>query len=80
MRIDIKMPDLGDDGPDEGAISFWMVETGEAFKEGDDLVEILTDKATFNVPAPAAGSLVEIVAVEGAKAAVGSVMAVMESA
>lgn len=79
MAIDIKMPDLGDDGPDEGTISFWMVDAGEPFKEGDDLVEILTDKATFNVPAPADGKLIDIAAGEGAKAKVGSVIAVMEA-
>ena len=79
MRIDIKMPALGDDGPGEGTISFWMVDPGEAFKKDDDLVEVLTDKATFNVPAPADGKLVEVVAGEAAKAKVGEVIGVMES-
>jgi len=79
MRIEIVMPELGEDGPDEGAVSFWMVDPGEAFKEGDDLVEILTDKATFTVPAPADGKLVDVVVNESEKAKVGAVLAVMES-
>jgi pyruvate/2-oxoglutarate dehydrogenase complex dihydrolipoamide acyltransferase (E2) component len=79
MKINIEMPMLGENGPDEGTISFWLVDPGEPFKKGDDLVEILTDKAAFKVPAPEGGRLVEIHAGEGRKAKVGNVIAVMET-
>jgi pyruvate/2-oxoglutarate dehydrogenase complex dihydrolipoamide acyltransferase (E2) component len=41
---------------------------------------MVTDKATFNVPAPATGVLKEVTATEGDKVQVGSVMAVIEGA
>ena len=47
-------------------------------EEGEDLVEMVTDKATFNVPAPATGEIVEIVKEEDEEVAVGEVMAIME--
>lgn len=79
MKTEILMPELGDDGPEEGEISFWMVDVGEEFEEGDDLVEILTDKATFNIPAPSAGVMSEVLVEEGVSAKVGEVLAVIET-
>ena len=79
MKIELQLPEMGEDGPEEGEISYWMVDVDEEFNEGDDLVEILTDKATFNVPAPAAGKLVEILVQEGDTARVGQTLAVIES-
>ena len=79
MRIEIQLPELGDDGPEEGQVSFWLVDAGEEVSEGDDLVEILTDKATFNIPAPAAGTLAEVLANEGDTVKVGETLAVLEA-
>ena len=50
----------------------------DAVKEGEDLVELVTDKATFNLPAPAAGILKEVLVNEGDEAAVGQVLARIE--
>ena len=79
MKVDVKLPELGEDAGEEAKVSFWYFEIGEEVKEGDDLVEMVTDKATFNVPAPADGKLVEVLVNESEKVKVGAVLAVMES-
>jgi pyruvate dehydrogenase E2 component (dihydrolipoamide acetyltransferase) len=78
MAYEVKLPPLGDDAPDEAEVSFWYVEEGELIEEGDDLLEMVTDKAAFTVPSPVSGTLSEIKANEGAKVAVGQVMAIVE--
>ena len=59
------MPDLGE-GVAEGEIVRWLVAVGEEVAEDDLLVEIQTDKATVEVPSPAAGVVSRILAEEGA--------------
>lgn len=78
MRVDVTLPDLGEDAGKEATISFWYVEEGGAIREGEDLVEMVTDKATFNVPSPATGTLVERAAQEGDVVAVGAKMGAIE--
>jgi 2-oxoglutarate dehydrogenase E2 component (dihydrolipoamide succinyltransferase) len=78
MAINMKLPELGKDAGDEAEVSFWYVEEGESVVEGQDMVEMVTDKAAFTVPAPAAGTVKEIRTKEGDKVKVGDVMAVLE--
>ena len=59
MRIEVPLPDLGDEAEQKVTVSAWMVPVGTHLQEGDDLLEITTDKAAFCVPAPQAGTLVE---------------------
>ena len=75
--IDIVMPDLGPD-IEEAKISFWMVEAGEHVDEGKDIVEVTTEKSTFNIPAPCSGVVTEIIAIEGESVPVGNVLARIE--
>jgi pyruvate dehydrogenase E2 component (dihydrolipoamide acetyltransferase) len=79
VRVEVKLPDLGEDAPDEATVSFFFVDEGDDVKEGDDLVEMVTDKATFEVPAPAAGKVVEIKAEEEQIIKVGQVLAVIDT-
>ena len=51
---------------------------GDSVKEKDDLVELATDKATFNLPSPTAGVLTQIVANEGDSVTIGALVAVIE--
>ncbi|WP_165218936.1 biotin/lipoyl-containing protein [Aquisphaera insulae] len=54
------VPDLGT-GPDTPiVVSYWFVARGETVWEGERLVEVLAGPASFDVPAPATGRLVEI--------------------
>jgi pyruvate dehydrogenase E2 component (dihydrolipoamide acetyltransferase) len=70
---DITMPRLSD-SMEEGTILRWLKRDGETVEEGEDLVEIETDKATVTHPAEAAG-VVEVVVAEGSSARVGDVIA-----
>ena len=76
---DIKLPELGN-GIDKAVVSFWHFNTGENVSEGDDLVEMLTDKATFNVPVPVSGKLSSISVEEGQEVKVGDTIAIIEEA
>ncbi|QEH33134.1 branched-chain alpha-keto acid dehydrogenase subunit E2 [Aquisphaera giovannonii] len=56
----VTVPDLGT-GPDTPiVVSYWFASRGETVWEGERLVEVLVGPATFDVPAPATGRLVEI--------------------
>ena len=79
MALEMVLPDLGKDAGDEAEVSFWYVEEGDAVEEGQDMVEMVTDKAAFTVPSPAGGKVKEIRAQEGDKVKVGDVMAVLEA-
>lgn len=78
MATEVELPELGEDAPDEAEVSFWYVEVGDTIEEGEDLVEMVTDKAAFTVPSPAGGTVKELLVEEGDKAAVGQVMASIE--
>jgi hypothetical protein len=54
------LPSLGAEAGDHAKVSFIYVNEGDTIDVGGDLIEMVTDKATFNVPAPCAGKIVEI--------------------
>lgn len=80
MEKQVELPELSqeEDAPEEGEISFWYVQEGETLKEGQDLAEVITDKAAFTVPAPVGGTLKTILKDEGDKVKVGEEIAVIE--
>ena len=78
MEHELKLPELGEDAPNEAEVSFWYVAEGEAVEEGQDVVEMITDKAAFTVPSPASGTLKRILCQEGDTVKVDQVMAVIE--
>ncbi|QDV06075.1 Dihydrolipoyllysine-residue acetyltransferase component of pyruvate dehydrogenase complex [Planctomycetes bacterium Poly30] len=71
--IKFKLPDIGE-GIAEGEIVQWLVEAGAVVEEHQPVVEVMTDKATVEVPAPAAGTIVELLAEAGATVPVGDVI------
>jgi pyruvate/2-oxoglutarate dehydrogenase complex dihydrolipoamide acyltransferase (E2) component len=73
----VYLPELGE-GIEKATISFWYFQEGQEVKEGEDLVEVSTDKATFNVPCPATGTVAEILAQEGDSVNLGEPLAVIE--
>jgi len=75
--FELKLPDLGEDAGDEATVSFWYFEENEAVAKDEDIVEIVTDKATFNVPCPVSGTVVEVRAADGAKVKVGEVLGIL---
>src|SRR4051812_32445432 len=79
MPIEFKLPDVGE-GIAEGEIVKWLVKVGDVVKEHQAIVEVMTDKATVEVPAPAAGKITAIKAKEGQTVPVGSVIFSLETA
>jgi pyruvate dehydrogenase E2 component (dihydrolipoamide acetyltransferase) len=78
MRIEVTMPNLGYD-MEEGKLVSWLKEVGEEVGRGEPLAEIETDKTTVEMESLAAGTLAEIVCAAGEVAAVGAVIAYLES-
>jgi len=76
---DVKLPDLGEDAGDAATVAFWYVDPGETVEEGDELVQMLTDKATFDVPSPLAGEVKEILVEEDQEVEVGQVLCRIQS-
>jgi len=75
--VKVYLPELGE-GVTKATVSYWYVEEGAAVTEGSELVEVSTDKATFNVPASCSGSVIEIMVHEGDVVEIGAVLAVIE--
>jgi 2-oxoisovalerate dehydrogenase E2 component (dihydrolipoyl transacylase) len=70
-RYLIKLPDVGE-GTTEAEIVKWHVAVGQAIREEDPLVDVMTDKATVEIPAPVAGTVVALAGAVGEKRPVGS--------
>ena len=73
MAYEFKLPDLGE-GLTEGEVARWLVSEGQEVAEDDPLVEIQTDKATVEIPSPAAGVVSRIFVAEGEVVPVGTVL------
>ena len=74
MSHEIVVPTLGESVV-EATVAKWFKQVGERVEADEPLVELETDKVTVEVNAPAAGTLTEIVAEEGAEVEVGALLA-----
>jgi len=72
-----KMPDLGE-GTVDAEIVAWHAKPGDAVTEDQLIVEVMTDKAAVEVPAPVSGRVVSITGAPGEKVAVGSPLIVFD--
>ena len=79
MRVEVELPEVEGNNGDEATVSFWYVEEDEEVEEGEDLVEMITEKTTFNVTAPVSGRLLEILAQEGDVVKIDDIMAILET-
>lgn len=71
--FEFKLPDIGE-GVMEGEIVAWHVTSGQAVREDDPMVEVMTDKATVTIGAPKTGTVEELRANVGDVVAVGAVL------
>ena len=71
--IEVRVPD--EQEGTKAVVRAWLRQVGDAVAENDPLVELETDKVTQEVPAPAAGVLVEIVLQTDAEALPGALLA-----
>lgn len=76
MAFEFKLPDIGE-GLTEGEVTKWLVKEGDAVREDQPMVEILTDKATAEITSPKAGVIEKIMVAEGTKVPVGTVLVVI---
>src|SRR5947209_7017828 len=72
--VEVVLPQMGE-SVQEGTVLEWLKQVGDAVTEGDTLVEISTDKVDAEIPAPASGTLVEILAEPDEVVRSGSVVA-----
>jgi 2-oxoglutarate dehydrogenase E2 component (dihydrolipoamide succinyltransferase) len=77
-RVDVLMPQMGESIA-EGTVSKWLKKIGDPVKRDEPLFEISTDKVDAEIPAPAAGTLVEIKVQEGQTVPVQTLVAVLET-
>jgi len=73
----VVLPELGA-GIEKATLSYWYFQDGDKVTEKDDLVELTTDKATFNLPSPCSGRLIEISFREGDSVNIGDSLAVID--
>ncbi|PIE11690.1 MAG: dihydrolipoyllysine-residue succinyltransferase [Rhodobacterales bacterium] len=74
--MDVMVPTLGE-SVTEATVASWFKQPGEAFAADEILCELETDKVSVEVPAPAAGTLTEIIAKDGETVQAGGKLAVM---
>lgn len=74
---DVTLPPIAE-GVSKANVSYLHHKVGDSVKEGEDLIELVTDKATFNLPAPASGVIKEVLVAEGDEVKVGQVLARIE--
>ena len=78
MAKDVKLPDIGE-GVTEGEIVKWLVKVGDKIKADQAVVELMTDKATVEVPSPIAGTVKELKVKEGDIVPIESVLLTLET-
>src|SRR5258705_9279464 len=77
MAFEVKLPDIGE-GVAEGEIVRWLVKAGDAVREDQPLVEVMTDKVTVEIPSPRTGTIASLHAEAGKVVPVGSVIVSIE--
>lgn len=76
MATKVLVPLLGE-GVEEVTVIKWLKKEGETVKELEPLLEVNTDKVDTEIPAPASGTVLKIMAQEGLPAKVGSILALI---
>lgn len=76
MATKVYVPRLGE-GVDEVTVTKWLKQVGDSINELEPLLEVNTDKVDTEIPAPATGTVLQIIAQEGIAAKVGELLAVI---
>ena len=77
-RFEFRLPDIGE-GLAEAEVAKWLVAVGDRVKEDQPVVEMMTDKASVELPSPGTGTVVEKLAAEGDVVKTGAVLYVLET-
>ncbi len=78
MAFEFRLPDIGE-GVAEGEVVQWFVKEGDAIREDQPLVSVLTDKANVEIPSPKTGRIAKIHAAVGVKVKVGGLLVTIET-
>jgi 2-oxoisovalerate dehydrogenase E2 component (dihydrolipoyl transacylase) len=76
-RYVVKLPDIGE-GTAEAELVAWYVRVGDTITEEQHFADVMTEKATVELPSPTAGRVISLTGVPGSKIAVGSELMVLE--
>jgi pyruvate dehydrogenase E2 component (dihydrolipoamide acetyltransferase) len=76
-KFEFKLPDIGE-GVAEGEIVNWLVNDGDSVSENQEMVEVMTDKATVTIGAPKTGKIAERRFKVGDTVPVGDVLVVLD--
>jgi pyruvate dehydrogenase E2 component (dihydrolipoamide acetyltransferase) len=76
-KLEFKLPDIGE-GVAEGEIVNWLVQEGDPVAENQEMVEVMTDKATVTIGAPKAGKVSERRFKVGDTVPVGEILIVLD--
>jgi pyruvate dehydrogenase E2 component (dihydrolipoamide acetyltransferase) len=77
MIYEFKLPDIGE-GVVEGEVVRWLVKEGDSLRLDQPMVEVMTDKATVEIPSPRAGRVAKRMFTEGQLCPVGKVLITIE--
>lgn len=75
---EVKLPDIGE-GVTEGELVKWLVKVGDTVKSDQPVAEVMTDKATVEVPTPFAGTVKELKAKEGDIIPIETILLILEA-
>jgi 2-oxoisovalerate dehydrogenase E2 component (dihydrolipoyl transacylase) len=75
--LKIIAPELGQ-GIEKATVACWHRAVGDRVFQEEDVVELVTDKAVFNVPAGVSGTMKEICIAQGQEIRIGDTLAVVE--
>ena len=78
MPLTVNMPQLGE-SVTEGTIARWLKHPGDPIAKYESIAEVVTDKVNAEIPAPADGTMAELIAPEGAVVAVGEPICSIET-
>jgi pyruvate dehydrogenase E2 component (dihydrolipoamide acetyltransferase) len=77
MAYKFKLPDIGE-GIVEAEIVQWLIQEGDHVEEDQPIVEVLTDKATVEIPSPLKGTITKRIGEDGEVIGVGATLVVIE--
>src|SRR2546427_11028528 len=78
MPLTVNMPQLGE-SVTEGTIARWLKQPGDAVAKYESIAEVVTDKVNAEIPAPADGTMAELIAAEGSVVAGGEPICSIET-
>ena len=77
MATNVELPEIGE-GVNEGELVSWLVQPGDSVEVDQSIAELMTDKATVEVPSPIAGTVKELKFSEGDTIEVGQALITVE--